>query len=190
MRGGADLMTPGLARGPPFPSKAKKGAVVAIAAYERPSVPVVVGVCEIDVSALTEVRGVKGHAVRGMHWDSDEIWNWSSTGRAGGTAPPEKLEMREKENLELATAGVSALNVDESIATGETDNAEQQPQGPTKPVQEPENTAFEEVDRPKREWKQAGMNDGLPIRSDLLKFARNRRGIHQRISLRIARCQD
>ncbi|KAL8769876.1 MAG: hypothetical protein Q9209_004314 [Squamulea sp. 1 TL-2023] len=87
LRGGADLMTPGLARGPPFPPKATRGSIVAIASLERPSVPVVVGVCEIDVASLQEVRGVKGHAVRGEHWDGDEIWAWSQAGGGGGKAP-------------------------------------------------------------------------------------------------------
>ncbi|KAL8804444.1 MAG: hypothetical protein Q9182_002549 [Xanthomendoza sp. 2 TL-2023] len=92
LRGGADLMTPGLARGPPFPSKATKGSVVAVASLEKPSVPIVVGVCEIDVAALREVRGAKGHAVRGEHWDSDEIWAWSRGGAGGGGKAPEEIE--------------------------------------------------------------------------------------------------
>ena len=82
-------MTPGLARGPPFPAKATKGAVVAIASLEKPSIPMVVGVCEIDVSKLQEVQGAKGHAVRGEHWDGDEIWAWSSSGKPGASAPDE-----------------------------------------------------------------------------------------------------
>ncbi|KAL8791239.1 MAG: hypothetical protein Q9213_000196 [Squamulea squamosa] len=89
LRGGADLMTPGLARGPPFPPKATKGSIVAIASLERPSVPAVVGVCEIDIASLQEVRGVKGHAVRGEHWDGDEIWAWNQAGGGGGKAPDE-----------------------------------------------------------------------------------------------------
>ena len=80
-------MTPGLARGPPFPSKATKDSIVAIASLEDPSVPMVVGVCEIDVSALQQVQGTKGHAVRGVHWDGDEIWAWSTSGKPGGNAP-------------------------------------------------------------------------------------------------------
>ncbi|KAL8669526.1 MAG: hypothetical protein Q9168_005886 [Polycauliona sp. 1 TL-2023] len=91
LRGGADLMTPGLARGPPFPPKTTKGSVVAIASLERPSVPMVVGVCEIDVASLQKVLGVKGHAVRGEHWDGDELWAWSQGGTGGGDAP-EKIE--------------------------------------------------------------------------------------------------
>lgn len=42
LQGGADLMIPGLAGGPPFPEKAKKGAIVAVASTDRPSVPVAV----------------------------------------------------------------------------------------------------------------------------------------------------
>jgi translation initiation factor 2D len=86
MRGGADLMTPGLAMGPPFPEKAIKGATVAIASYELPGIPMIVGECEIDVSALTSVRGAKGHAVKGIHWQGDEIWDWSQVNKPG-TSP-------------------------------------------------------------------------------------------------------
>lgn len=89
LQGGADLMTPGLARGPPFPSGATINSIVAIASLERPSVPKVVGVCEIDVSSLQQVQGAKGHAVRGYHWDGDEIWGWGwgQTGKSGSDAP-------------------------------------------------------------------------------------------------------
>lgn len=91
LQGGADLMTPGLQRGPPFPKKATKGAVVAIASLEAPTVPMVVGTCEIDVSSLGNVRGMKGHAVQTFHWAGDEIWSWSSAGKPG-IEPPEHLE--------------------------------------------------------------------------------------------------
>ena len=87
LRSGAPLMTPGLARGPPFPSKAIKDSVVAIASLDKPSVPMVVGICEIDIASLHQVQGAKGHAVRGEHWDGDEIWAWSSAGKPGGSAP-------------------------------------------------------------------------------------------------------
>ena len=85
--GGADLMVPGLANGPPFPEGAVKGAVVAVAGLDKPDVPVFVGVCEIDVSALRDVQGARGHAVRGVHWEGDEVWGWSSSGRPGQSAP-------------------------------------------------------------------------------------------------------
>lgn len=87
LRTGADLMTPGLARGPPFPSKARKGSIVAIASIEKPSVPRVVGECDIDVASLRQVQGAKGRAVRGHHWEGDEIWAWSQGGKPGGEAP-------------------------------------------------------------------------------------------------------
>ena len=90
LKTGADLMTPGLMRGPPFPPKAKKSALVAVASLERPTVPVVVGVCQIDVSALEKVQGAKGHAVRGVHWEGDEIWAWGSD-TAGGDPAPEHI---------------------------------------------------------------------------------------------------
>ncbi|KAL8689190.1 MAG: hypothetical protein Q9218_005084 [Villophora microphyllina] len=88
LRGGADLMTPGLA-GPPFPHKATKGSIVAIASLEKPTVPMVVGTCEIDVASLKEVKGAKGHAVRGEHWEGDEIWSWLQGSGTGRKAPEE-----------------------------------------------------------------------------------------------------
>ncbi|KAK4633928.1 Translation machinery-associated protein 64 [Fulvia fulva] len=91
LQGGADLMTPGLAGGPPFPPNAKKGAIVAVASTDNPSVPVAVGVCEIDVSALERVQGAKGHAVENMHWAGDELWNYS-TGSKPGQEPPEEID--------------------------------------------------------------------------------------------------
>ncbi|KAH8723527.1 hypothetical protein GQ44DRAFT_710066 [Phaeosphaeriaceae sp. PMI808] len=80
MQAGADLMTPGLQR-------ATKGAIVAIASLEAPTVPMAVGTCEIDVSALGNVLGVKGQAVSTFHWVGDELWSWSSTGKPGGEPP-------------------------------------------------------------------------------------------------------
>lgn len=87
MQGGADLMTPGLARGPPFPAKARKGAVVAVASTVEPSVPIAVGICEIDISELQEVQGMKGHAVESVHWAGDDLWAWSPSGKPGGEPP-------------------------------------------------------------------------------------------------------
>lgn len=87
MRTGSPLMTPGLAMGPPFPRKATQNAVVAVASIEQPSVPMVVGVCEINIAALGQVQGSKGHAVRGEHWLGDELWLWSSSGKSWAEAP-------------------------------------------------------------------------------------------------------
>lgn len=102
LRTGADLMIPGLARGPPFPPKAKLNAIVAIASVEKPSVPRVIGECDIDVVALERVQGIKGIAVRGHHWDGDEIWVWSQSGRTG-IDPPDEIEGWDED------AGIGAL---------------------------------------------------------------------------------
>jgi len=90
IQNGSDLMIPGLA-GPPFPAGATKGAVVAVADYYNPSVPLTIGICEIDISSLKETQGAKGHAVKSVHWFGDEIWDWSTSGRSGLPAP-ETLE--------------------------------------------------------------------------------------------------
>ncbi|KAG0154896.1 hypothetical protein PDIDSM_468 [Penicillium digitatum] len=99
LHGGADLMTPGLANEPPFPERAIKGAVVAVASLDRHTVPLFVGICEIDVSALGEVQGTKGHAVRGLHWEGDELWAWSSASLPGRPAP-EYLEGWDEDKTE------------------------------------------------------------------------------------------
>ena len=80
-------MTPGLQRGPPFPAKATKDSIVAIASLENPNLPLVVGICKIDIGSLQEVQGLKGHAVEGIHWSGDEIWAWSQTGKPGADVP-------------------------------------------------------------------------------------------------------
>ena len=111
LQGGADLMTPGLARGPPFPSNLVKGSLVAVASVEKPSVPRFVGVCEIDVSSLEKVHGMKGHAVRGYHWDGDEIWSWSQTGKPGLSAPEAIDGWDTNEYALLLDQGMEALSV-------------------------------------------------------------------------------
>ena len=110
MQAGADLMTPGLQRGPPFPERATKGVVVAIASLEAPTVPMAVGTCEIDISALGKVQGMKGQAVSTFHWAGDELWSWSSTSKPG-TEPPDILpgwadEQDEEAGLAERTAAV------------------------------------------------------------------------------------
>ena len=113
LRSGAPLMTPGLARGPPFPSKATQESIVAIASLDKPSVPMVVGVCEIDVASLQQVQGAKGHAVRGEHWSGDEIWAWSPAGKLGGSAP-ENIEGWDVDTTDTSLReGVDHLTVEE-----------------------------------------------------------------------------
>ncbi|KIX09129.1 uncharacterized protein Z518_00207 [Rhinocladiella mackenziei CBS 650.93] len=107
LRTGADLMTPGLVGGPPWPDAAKIGAVVAVAGLERPSVPIWVGTCKIDVSSLGRVQGAKGAAVEGVHWEGDEIWNWSQAG-TGGRSAPRTIEGWEAEN------GVERLHLEDN----------------------------------------------------------------------------
>ncbi|KAI9700115.1 MAG: hypothetical protein M1836_002649 [Candelina mexicana] len=111
LRGGADLMTPGLL-GPPFPSGATKGALVAIASPDNSSVPMVVGVCAIDIRALKAVQGEKGRAVRVVHWDGDELWAWSAGAKTGGAAPEyiKGWGLDEDTEVENATKGVSRLH--------------------------------------------------------------------------------
>ena len=93
LKGGADMMTPGLLDGPPWPEAATKGSVVAMASSNpgKDTVPVWIGVCEIDVSALGDVRGSKGRAIKGLHCVGDELWSWSSTPGLSGMPEPESL---------------------------------------------------------------------------------------------------
>lgn len=122
LQGGADLMTPGLQRGPPFPRKATNGAVVAIASLEAPTVPMAVGTCLIDVSSLGSTQGAKGHAVETFHWAGDELWSWS-TGNKPGRDPPVLLEgwdEQEEEDTSLIerTAAVDIDDNDGGVSLG------------------------------------------------------------------------
>jgi translation initiation factor 2D len=113
MQGGADLMTPGLQRGPPFPAKATKGAVVAIASLEAPTVPMAVGTCEIDVSSLEKVQGMKGQAVSTFHWAGDELWSWSTSNKPGRD-PPNTLQGWDEDDEETSLAErTAAVDLDD-----------------------------------------------------------------------------
>lgn len=111
MRGGADLMTPGLI-GPPFPAAAVRGALVAVADDSHPTVPQVVGICEIDIASLATVKGVKGHAVRGLHWHGDELWNWSQNGTPG-LAPPDSIPAWLNADDPSVSTGIETLHLKE-----------------------------------------------------------------------------
>lgn len=109
-------MTPGLQRGPPFPTKATKDSIIAVASLEKPSVPLVVGICEIDVASLKQVQGAKGHAVRGEHWDGDEIWSWSPAGKPGRIAP-EQIE-----GWDIAEDDTGMVDDTKQLGLGDQDN--------------------------------------------------------------------
>lgn len=136
LQGGADLMTPGLAGGPPFPEHAKQGAVVAIASTDQPTVPVAVGVCKIDVSALQEVQGARGHAVETLHWHGDELWSYSTSSRPGQQAPEEIEGWARVLETRGLTEKVEALDVEDlddeggvSLKDGETNDDTVKAQG-------------------------------------------------------------
>ncbi|KAI4763276.1 hypothetical protein E4T52_04649 [Aureobasidium sp. EXF-3400] len=114
LQGGADLMTPGLANGPPFHPRATKGAVVAIASLEQPSVPIAVGACLIAVSSLGAVQGSRGHAVQTMHWAGDEIWSYSNSNKPG-LDPPESLQgwLSSKDDEEKLAEQAADLDIDD-----------------------------------------------------------------------------
>lgn len=123
LQGGADLMIPGLAGGPPFPEGAKKGAVVAVASAQSPTVPLMVGVCEVDVSALGRVQGEKGHAVQNIHWSGDELWSWNTIAGNGGREAPSELkgwfgDGDEVENLQAQTAALDLQDEEEEANGG------------------------------------------------------------------------
>ena len=111
MKGGADLMTPGLA-GPPFPKKANKEAIVAVADLDSPSVPVAVGTCRRDISALATTQGEKGCAVETFHWAGDELWNWSTSGKSG-SSPPDNLDGWLEDDSDNITDDTGALTLDD-----------------------------------------------------------------------------
>jgi len=111
LRTGADLMTPGLVGGPPWPEGAKTGAVVAVAGIEKDSVPIWVGTCKIDISSLGRVQGAKGAAVEGVHWEGDELWSWSQTG-VGGRPSPDRIDGWDSRAEELGEA-VRNLDVED-----------------------------------------------------------------------------
>jgi translation initiation factor 2D len=132
LQSGADLMTPGLAGGPPFPEKAKKGSIVAIASIESPSVPLVVGCCEIDVSALGKVQGAKGQAVQSITWCGDELWAWSTGGKSGSDAPHALEEWLKPDQVDEVTERTERLAIDKDSVPEDklTNNASQVQENP------------------------------------------------------------
>lgn len=107
---------------------------MAIASLNKPSVPTFVGVCEIDVASLGEVQGMKGHAVRGVQWEGDELWAWSVNGRPGQRSPDhvdgwldEVRDIDEALNeLELEEANGSDDEAPGGVSLGEGGDGEQE----------------------------------------------------------------
>ena len=137
-------MTPGLANEPPFPERAVKGAVAAVASANKHTVPVFVGVCEIDVSQLGEVQGTKGQAVRGLHWEGDELWAWSSSSRPGQPSPEylegwdEEVEEEVGEGVEQEVGDLTLEDKEKTQAQGEVREPEEQPEeAPVEEEKEP-----------------------------------------------------
>lgn len=141
-------MVPGLGNGPPFPSKAKKGAIVAVASLDNPSVPVVVGQCEIDVSSLTQVQGEKGHAVQSLSWERDELWSWSAASKPGRDAPDSIEEWLKPDDVDELSTKTETLDLqgqeDEKDSVGDAPDGVQV-------------TVPEEVEE--RKWTTKGMTD-------------------------------
>jgi translation initiation factor 2D len=149
LQGGADLMTPGLANGPPFPSAAMAGAIVAIASTSSPSVPLVVGTCEIDVSTLQQVQGAKGHAVQTITWAGDELWSWSPSGKTGDS-PPESIDSwQEPHTVSSVDAVTDAVaNVTISAQPGQSNET-------TADAEEPEDISEQ------RQWSTRDIDDAF-----------------------------
>jgi translation initiation factor 2D len=188
LQGGADLMTPGLQRGPPFPKRATKGAIVAIASLETPSVPMAVGTCAIDVSSLDSVQGKKGHAVQTFHWAGDELWSWSSSSKPG-TEAPEYIggwdEDKQEETSLAAQAAAMDLGDDDGGVALDSDPIERSAAEKAQGVEGEEppsiKDSFELVDD-----KELSQKGGLLKRTcnTSANHTRNRRCLPRRLSLR------
>ncbi|KAI5301385.1 hypothetical protein KEM56_001784 [Ascosphaera pollenicola] len=152
---GADLMIPGLAGGPPFPQEATAGAIVAVASTDKPTVPTFVGICEIDVSSLGEVYGQRGHAVRGLQWEGDELWSWGPPGKSGVPAPDhvdgwfdESQELSSLDVDEVADSDLKDLSLEDKDAqpdetpVKEESGQDERVQIPEPTVQEIDNAIF------------------------------------------------
>jgi translation initiation factor 2D len=189
LRGGADLMTPGLYGGPPFPANATKGSIVAVSSAENPSVPLVVGYCEIDVSALRQVQGTKGHAVRTIHWSGDELWSWSANGNPG-TTPPERLEGWLEKDVDLDELDRRTEQLDLKRDEGEEDGGVSLGADRKAPTNNSQNLEEREEEEESREMT----TKGRLISSNLVKISlttrRNRRRLPQCLSLRYSRSQN
>jgi translation initiation factor 2D len=143
-------MVPGLANGPPFPSKAKKGAIVAIANLDSPSVPIVVGICNMDVNTLGRVQGEKGIAVETLTWVGDEIWSWNPAGKAGIDAP-DHIDAWLKDEDEVAETAQALGGVSLEDTEGDGPKSQEQEKATSRDDEELE-------DENQRQWTTQGMS--------------------------------
>ncbi|KAK9460509.1 uncharacterized protein V1516DRAFT_676899 [Lipomyces oligophaga] len=88
LQNGADMMLPGLV--PPFPDAAKQGAIVAIASTDNPSVPIAVGIANLQLAGVARVVGQHGKAVLIVHCLGDELPIGRGTGKV---VVPEELSL-------------------------------------------------------------------------------------------------
>jgi translation initiation factor 2D len=167
-------MIPGLVNGPPFPEGAIQGAVVAVASAEKPSVPTFVGVCEIDVAGLGNVQGARGHAVRGVQWEGDELWAWSSSGRPGQPSPEHLDGWTDTTYVQEELGELKLEDSDKEEIVGEADG------GVSLNEERPESNEQEEKWEPSTKGK-------YPIQSQTQKtntvFYRHRCGVSQCVSI-------
>lgn len=68
----ANLMLPGCI--PPFDARAVRGAMVAVASYEKPSVVMAIGHCSLNLTQFDNVVGRTGTAVTIVHSYDDELF--------------------------------------------------------------------------------------------------------------------
>ncbi|KAK9238443.1 hypothetical protein V1525DRAFT_401072 [Lipomyces kononenkoae] len=114
LRNGADMMLPGLI--PPFPSPLKTGSIVAIASNERPTVPLAVGICNVDLGTITKVQGQHGKAILIIQCYGDEL------PFRGKVSVPMELDLGmpklEEKNAQMADSenGEIEKNMAESVA--------------------------------------------------------------------------
>jgi translation initiation factor 2D len=151
LQSGADLMVPGLANGPPFPSKAKKGAIVAIASLDSPSVPIVVGMCNMDVNTLGRVQGEKGIAVETLSWIGDEIWSWNPAGKAGIDAPGHiDAWLKDEEEIEETAQALGGVSLED--AKGDAQKSQKSAKGAL------HDDGEDLEDENQKQWTTSGMN--------------------------------
>ncbi|ODQ83161.1 hypothetical protein BABINDRAFT_159606 [Babjeviella inositovora NRRL Y-12698] len=128
---GADLMLPGTV--PPFDHRATKGAVVAIADTENPTVPMAVGTCNLNLPQFDKVVGRVGVAVDVIHHIGDELCRLCKDDKVppavglSGEIPIENAE-KDAKDIDSSTEEKGDKNVesvDENSKTSIESNSEE-----------------------------------------------------------------